>query len=104
MRALNIEAGHCTRCRFTGVLPYLRDQQLNVLFKAVQESLQGAGVGGAALSSLNLWQSSMLVLDLRQNLEKTRQNNTTKKNKNKEVLNVYKYLSGIHKAKRLSLL
>lgn len=46
------------------MLLYLRDQQLYVLFEAVQESLQGAGVGSAALPSLNLWQSSMFVLNL----------------------------------------
>lgn len=49
---------------------YLCDQQLYVLFKAVQESLQGAGVGSAALSCPNLWQSSMFVLNLGQNLKK----------------------------------
>lgn len=52
------------------VLPYLRDQQLYVLFKAVQESLQGAGVGSAALPSPNFRQPSMFVLNLGQNLKK----------------------------------
>lgn len=53
------------------MLLYLRDQQLYVLFEAVQESLQGAGVGSAALPSLNFWQPSMFVLYLGQNLKKT---------------------------------
>lgn len=51
------------------MLLYLRDQQLYVLLKAVQESLQGAGVGSAALPSPNFWQSSMFVLNLSQNLK-----------------------------------
>lgn len=54
-------------CRWF-VLLYLRDQQLDVLLEAVKESLQGAGVGGAALPSPNLWQPSMFVLNLSQNL------------------------------------
>lgn len=49
---------------------YLRDQQLYVLFEAVQESLQGAGVGSAALPSPNLRKPSMFVLNLGQNLTK----------------------------------
>lgn len=48
---------------------YLCDQQLYVLFKAVQEPLQRAGVGGAALPSTDFWQSSMFVCNLSQNLE-----------------------------------
>lgn len=52
------------------VLVYLRHQQLYVLLKAVQQSLQCAGVGRAALSSPNLWQPSMFVLNLGQNLKK----------------------------------
>lgn len=50
------------------MLLYLCDQQLYVLFEAVQESLQGAGVGSAALPSPNFWQPSMFVLNLGQNL------------------------------------
>ncbi|TNN65921.1 hypothetical protein EYF80_023921 [Liparis tanakae] len=52
------------------MLLYLRDQQLDVLLEALQESLQGAGVGGAALPSPNLWQPSVLVLNLGQHLKK----------------------------------
>lgn len=52
------------------MLMYLCDQQLNVLFKAVQESLQGAGVGSVGLSCPNFWQPSMFVLNLGQNLTK----------------------------------
>lgn len=52
------------------MLLYLCDQQLYVLFKAVQESLQGAGVGSAALPSPDFWQSSMFVLNLSQDLKK----------------------------------
>lgn len=43
---------------------YLRDQQLYVLFEAVQDSLQRAGVGGAALPSPDLRQPTMFVPDL----------------------------------------
>lgn len=43
---------------------YLCDKQLNVLLEGVQESLQGAGVGSAALPSANLWQPSMFVINL----------------------------------------
>lgn len=52
------------------MLLYLCDQQLYVLFKAVQESLQGASVGSAALPSPNFWQSSVFVLNLSQDLKK----------------------------------
>lgn len=59
---------HCGRCAgmFTRRLSmlYLSDQQLNVLLEAVQESLQGAGVGSAALPSADLRQSSMFVSNL----------------------------------------
>lgn len=55
---------------FVGVWLYLCDEQLNVLLEAVQESLQGAGVGGAALPSPNLRQSPMFVGDLGQHLQK----------------------------------
>lgn len=57
------------------MLLYLCDQQLYVLFEAVQESLQGAGVGSAALPSPNFWQSSMFVLNLSKNLQKTKNGN-----------------------------
>ena len=51
---------------------YLCDQELYVMFKAVHESLKGAGVGSAILSSSNLWQPPMLVLNLGQYLEEHR--------------------------------
>lgn len=53
---LHTEAGHFICCLFMCMLLYLRDQQLYVLLKAVQESLQGAGVGSAALPSPNFRQ------------------------------------------------
>ncbi len=55
---------------FMCMLLYLCDQQVNVLFKGVQESLQSAGVGSAALSSPNFRQPSMFVVNLGQNLER----------------------------------
>lgn len=62
----------CSVC-LMHMLLYLCDQQLYVLFKAVQESLQGAGVGSAALPSPDFWQSSMFVLNLSQDLKKKTQ-------------------------------
>ena len=50
------------------MLQYLCDQQLYVLLKAVQQSLQRAGVGRAALPSANFRKPPMFVLDLGQNL------------------------------------
>lgn len=58
------------------MLLYLCDQQLYVLFKAVQESLQGAGVSSVALSCPNFWQPSMFVLNLGQNLNKRTKSST----------------------------
>lgn len=49
---------------------YLRDEQLDVLFKTVQESLQRVGVGRVSLPCSDFWKSSMLVINLRQNLNK----------------------------------